>query len=89
MPVSEHFKSLKVGQVGTVTNPSTGLRWAGDYYLEALSSAGRDGSPECVRVASVRRLGGSVGKISAPAERASGIPASWFAPHVPERLFTS
>jgi hypothetical protein len=59
MPVYEpsaHFKSLKIGQLGTVTNKMTGQRWEGDFYIEVISLTETDPPKELITVASVRRL---------------------------------
>jgi hypothetical protein len=59
MPVytpSDHFTSLKIGMIGTVTNKMTGQKWAGDFYIEVISLTDTDPPKELVTVASVRRL---------------------------------
>jgi hypothetical protein len=47
---------LKIGMIGTVTNPTNGREWDGEFYVESLGTAETDPRKEQLTVASVRRL---------------------------------
>jgi hypothetical protein len=48
--------SIKLGMIGTVTNPETGQIWTGEYYVEGMRVIHSEPAKEVLTLASVRRL---------------------------------
>ena len=53
---TEHFRSSKIGMIGTVTNPTNGREWDGESSIESLGTAETDQRKGRLTAASVRRL---------------------------------
>jgi hypothetical protein len=92
---TEHFDSIKLGDLGTVTNPEKGKVFEGEYKVTGKKVKPTNPPSEVLSLESVRRriqwIPGNVGEgrpeefrpTDDPFSVCHELPASWFLPSAP------